>query len=125
MLLSRRNALKGAGLLSAAWAGQAASAAPQSAPPEGAFAFSGTYLDAAFSHPLPRAGFDAAQAYARARLLDPGAVGPRRNARNGATRNGNRRSNRFRARGRGGVATRSRRPRDDRCHARATELILG
>lgn len=83
MLLSRRDALRGAGLASAALAARAA-AAPAPVAPVAAFAFTGTYLDAAFSHPLPQAGFEAGLAYAQARRLDPRAVGPGRNARDGA-----------------------------------------
>ncbi len=83
MPLSRRDALKGAGLLSAALATGPAGAARAAVAP-GDFAFTGTYLDAAFTHPLPRAGFDVAEAYAKSRLLDPKAVGPRVNSRDGA-----------------------------------------
>lgn len=84
MPLSRRAALKGAGLLSAALASPAAAAAPRGLGLDNDFAFDGTYLDAAFSHPLPRAGYLAGETYARERLTDPKAVGPGRNARDGA-----------------------------------------
>jgi selenocysteine lyase/cysteine desulfurase len=81
MTMSRRGAL---GLLSGALAVSPAGAASPQGPARADFAFSGTYLDAAFSHPLPRPAFEAAQAYAQARWLDARAVGPGRNMRNAA-----------------------------------------
>ena len=77
MPVSRRGLLKGLGLVSAAAAAPPGAAAGTA----GDFAFTGTYLDAAFTHPLPRAGFEAAEAYAKARLADPKAIGPARNGR--------------------------------------------
>ena len=84
MPLSRRGALQGLGLLSAALAGPAAAAAPRGLGLDTDFAFEGTYLDAAFSHPLSRAGYLAGETYARERLMDPRAVGPGKNGRDGA-----------------------------------------
>jgi selenocysteine lyase/cysteine desulfurase len=80
MDLSRRAALLGAGfapILAIAGRSEAAS-------PAGDFGFTGTYINAAYVHPLPRVAFEAGEAYQRARLTDPMAVDPRRNARNAA-----------------------------------------
>ena len=48
------------------------------------FPFEGVYLDAAFTHPVGRFAAKAAAQYTLARLTDPQAVGPARNARRGA-----------------------------------------
>jgi selenocysteine lyase/cysteine desulfurase len=75
--LSRRGLLAGA-------AGLKVAAQPSDAAADPAFAFSGVYLDAAFTHPLGAFARQAAIAYADARSRDPQAVGPGRNARRAA-----------------------------------------
>jgi selenocysteine lyase/cysteine desulfurase len=84
MEVSRRSALIGGGALSASLAVAAPLAASPSPNPRDDFPFAGTYLNAAFIHPLPRAGQLAAEAFARERLADPASVGPRVNPRDGA-----------------------------------------
>jgi selenocysteine lyase/cysteine desulfurase len=90
MPISRRGALGSAGLLAAALApgGPAALASGSgtvaATDRRAEFPFDGTYLNAAYVHPLPRAGFAAAQAFAQARLLNPTATDPRTNPRDGA-----------------------------------------
>lgn len=85
---SRRGALSAAGFLTVAMAGagpvMGATPAAGVDDPRRDFPFEGTYLNAAYVHPLPRAGFLAAQAFAQARLLDPTASDPRHNPRDAA-----------------------------------------
>ena len=78
MILSRRTLVAGAALLPAT----TAAATPTGAHPD--FPFEGVYLDAAFTHPTGRFAAAAAEAYAQARLRDPQAVSPFRNARRAA-----------------------------------------
>jgi selenocysteine lyase/cysteine desulfurase len=48
------------------------------------FPFEGVYLDAAFVHPLGRFALAAAEGWSQAKLVDPQATGPARNARGAA-----------------------------------------
>jgi selenocysteine lyase/cysteine desulfurase len=80
MPLSRRAVLSLAGVAALPMLPRGAAAA--SAHPD--FPFEGTYLDAAFTHPVGRFAAEAAALYTEARLADPQAVGPGRNARRGA-----------------------------------------
>lgn len=83
MDLSRRALLAtGAGLVPAI--ALASDAAPIVLPDRASFRFDGTYLDAAFTHPLGDFAASAAKAYVEARARDPQAVGPRHNARRAA-----------------------------------------
>ncbi|ODT86405.1 aminotransferase class V-fold PLP-dependent enzyme [Phenylobacterium sp. SCN 70-31] len=83
--LSRRGVLA-AGVLPAGAAVGAAGLPRAGTPPDGpvGFAVEGTYLDAAFTHPVGDFAADAAARYVEARRRDPQAVGPRANPRRGA-----------------------------------------
>ena len=84
MDLSRRGLIGVAGGFLPAVAATGAAAAPSSLFDRAAFAFEGTYLDAAFTHPASRFAVEAGAAYAASRQADPQAVGPRANPRRGA-----------------------------------------
>ena len=81
MTLSRRDLIAGAAALPAAAQAAASQATPS---PQTDFPFNGVYLDAAFTHPVGLFAEQAAISYAKARALDPQAVGPRGNARRAA-----------------------------------------
>jgi selenocysteine lyase/cysteine desulfurase len=83
MDLSRRS-MMGAGASLLPGLASAATAAQGSLPDRTTFPFEGVYLDAAFTHPMGTFAAAAAAYYARARLADPQAVGPRGNPRRGA-----------------------------------------
>jgi selenocysteine lyase/cysteine desulfurase len=84
MNLTRRAALSALGVLPTVGRSLIAGGAGAKAtlPDEVNFPIRGVYLDAAFTHPLGHAAFDAAADYLNGRHGDPQSVSPRHNARN-------------------------------------------
>jgi len=57
---------------------------PTQLPDKQSFPFPGTFLNAAFAHPLGVQGYQAAQTFSETRMHEPAVIGPRVNARNAA-----------------------------------------
>jgi selenocysteine lyase/cysteine desulfurase len=91
MASSRRDLVKGLAALplyaSAAEAlPLAADSAPITLPDKKSFAFSGTFLNGAYAHPLGIQGYQGAEAFLGTRMRDPAIPGPRSNPRNDAVK---------------------------------------
>jgi selenocysteine lyase/cysteine desulfurase len=86
-LITRRDLIATAGVVSASILGGGRLRAQLPAPAKGAareFGFEGVYLDAAFVHPISRPVRDCGAAYFRDRFTQPQAISPFSNPRNGA-----------------------------------------
>ncbi|CAN5594560.1 N/A [soil metagenome] len=84
-MLTRRALLKTSGLAALGSVAPAnAFAMPTSLPDKQSFPFTGTFLNAAFTHPLGVQGNSGAQAFLQARMHDPTQSWPRTNPRNAA-----------------------------------------
>jgi selenocysteine lyase/cysteine desulfurase len=84
-MLTRRDLLKTSGLAALTAVAPASTfATPTKLPDKQSFPFTGTYLNAAFTHPLGVQGYNGAETFLQARMHDPIQSWPRTNPRNAA-----------------------------------------